>query len=188
MAQQTFRDIKLIRETKNEKGFTLLEIVLSMLIGAMLIVVLGAALPAVVRIYPQAAYKLDIEHDLEMSRAWLARDAHAASKYTPLSSPSYGSFEKHDYIATPTVIRVITYYYDSTTTSLMRMEEENGVITGTTSVARNILGEKDVTFTWDGKTGTLLIDIKSSKESKSNVFSRSSFLTLALRSTPETHP
>lgn len=188
MAQQTFRDIKLIRETKNEKGFTLLEIVLSMLIGAMLIVVLGAALPAVVRIYPQAAYKLDIEHDLEMSRTWLARDAHAASRFISLSSPSYGSFEKHDYLATPTVIRTITYYYDSTTTSLMRMEEENDVITGTASVARNILGEKDVTFTWDDKTDTLLVNVMASKESKSSVFSRSSSLTFSLRSTPEIRP
>jgi prepilin-type N-terminal cleavage/methylation domain-containing protein len=180
------RDIKLAREAKNEKGFTLLELVLSLLIGAMLVVVLGAVLPTVVRIYPQAAYKLEIEHDLEMSRTWLARDAHAANSFTLLSSPAYGSFEWHDYLTNPAVTRTISYYYDSSATSLMRMEEENGVIIGTVSVARNILEEKDVNFTRDDTTDTLLVNIASSRESKSNVFSRSSSLTFSLRSTPET--
>ena len=166
---------------RGEKGLTLVEVILSMVIGAMVVTVLAAAMPATLRIAPQVACKLDVEHDLEMSREWLARDAHSAESFTPLSSPAYGGFEWLDYTSGPVARYAVTYYYDPGEGSLMRLVEKDGLVESTGAVARNIPKEEDVKFTWSPEERTLVVNITAGKKSGGKIIARGAELTFTLR-------
>ncbi len=169
---------------RSEKGFTLLEVVLALIIGSMLLTVLVGAMPAVVRIFPQVSNTLDIQHDLQMSRQWLARDAHSAQTFEPLPSPAYGRFEWSDYSSTPTTHYTVTYSYNSERDSLVRRAESDGEIQSRNDVASNVLDEQDVEFNYSSVQQTVSVNIAVAKAGD-EALSRSASLIFHLRPVPE---
>ncbi|MFP3975374.1 MAG: PulJ/GspJ family protein [Chloroflexota bacterium] len=144
---------------RNERGFTLLEVVLALIIGSMLLTVLVAAMPAVVRILPQVSNTLDLQNDIQISRQWLARDAHSSQTFELLSAPDYGAFEWSDYTSTPHTHYMVTYSYHTERESLVRRVERNGELQSTTDVASNVPNEQDIEFNYSSTQRTVSVDI-----------------------------
>ena len=168
---------------KPEKGFTLLEIVIGLVIGTMLLTLLAAAIPTVMRISPRLANKIKVEHELQLSRQWLAHDSHSAGNFIPLAAPNYGSFAWKDYTGKKIEDWVVTYYYDSKTKSLMRRVKQNGVVKSELPVARHILNPDDVHFDWLPQSRLVVVKITSTVGSGERATSRTATLVFKLRTT-----
>ncbi len=149
---------------KGEKGFTLLEIVIGLVITGVLATAVATAIPMMIQWSPRQANKLSVEQDLAFARYWLNRDANAAENFTPLSSPQYGYLEWRDFRAEAMVTYKVTYSYDSGTHSLIREERQDNVIQTSLPVARRILAQSDVQFTWYPSAYKLVVSITSTIE------------------------
>ncbi|MDP2919575.1 MAG: prepilin-type N-terminal cleavage/methylation domain-containing protein [Dehalococcoidia bacterium] len=154
------------------QGFTLLEIVIGLAITGMLMTVAAAAVPAMMQWSPRQANKLSVEQDLAFARYWLTRDANAAESFTPLAAPQYGYLEWRDFRAEAMITRKVTYSYDSATDSLIREERQDNVIQTSLPVARRILGQSDVQFTWSPATYKLVVSVTSTIEDAPGVGDR----------------
>lgn len=113
---------------KGEKGLTVLEVVIGLVIVGTLGTAIAAAIPMVMTWAPQQSNKLEVEEDLSFARYWLTRDANAADTFVPLSAPDYGYLEWHDYSGESMVIYKVTYSYDAASHSVFREESQNGVV------------------------------------------------------------
>lgn len=130
---------------RGERGFTLVEVMVSIVIGAMLLTVLAGVVPALLRLSPGLGEKLEVEHDLSLAETWLSRDARSAQSFHPLSQPEYGAFEWEDYSA-GNFYRAI-YYYDPGRRELWRRLEENGQPKSSSAVA-HLSRPEDLVFQW----------------------------------------
>jgi prepilin-type N-terminal cleavage/methylation domain-containing protein len=129
-----------------ERGLTLIEIVIAMTIGAMLVAILIPVTQLMMQLAPRMDNELAVMHDLDIARRWLIRDGQAFQRYEMRDSPEYVWFQWYDYTGDSPVRYVITYRYDAGNTSLIREERRDGVVKSTLRVARHILTEGDVRF------------------------------------------
>lgn len=172
---------------KGEKGFTVLEIVIGLVITSMLGAVVAAAIPMAMQWAPRQANKLGVEADLSFARYWLTRDANAAETFIPLSSPQYGSLQWRDFSGASMVSYNVTYSYNSATTSLIREEWQNNVLLTSLPIARKILSQSDTQFTWSPATGRLTTNVTATIVDAPGVgtHSRSVTVVTTLRPAPE---
>jgi len=136
-----------------------LEVVLVMAIFGLLVGPLAGAIAFSLRQAPKESGKLLLENEHQLSRYWITRDANSAEKFTPLTSPQYGSLTWRDFRGATTDTYVVTYSYDSAEKALRRKEEKNGVVQSNLLVARNILQASAATFTWSPGTRKLTVSI-----------------------------
>ncbi len=172
---------------KDEKGFTVLEIVIGLAITALLATTIAAAVPIVMKWAPRQANKLSVEEDLTFARYWLTRDANAAESYTPLSAPQYGYFQWRDFISQSMITYKVTYSYDSVSATIIREEKQNDVIQSSLPVARRILNQGDAQFSWSPGTKKLTIALTAAIVDAPGVgtHSRSATVVATLRPSPE---
>lgn len=156
--------MKFWRYLKPERGFTLLEMVIGLAIMGLLMTTIAAAVSVTMQFAPRQANKLSVEEDLAFARYWLTRDANAAESFTPLSTPQYGYLQRRDFSAEAMVTYKVTYSYDSATDSLIREERLDGVIQTSLPVARRILNQSDVQFSWYPAVYKLVVAVTSTIE------------------------
>lgn len=145
---------------RRQGGFTLIELLVSLTIGLMLLSLLAAATPILLRLSPRLSEKLTVEHALSGAAQWLSRDARRAQSFEPLEPPAYGAFEWEDYSAGERYRAI--YYYQPETKSLWRRLEADGEEKSTSEVARGILRAEDVEFEWSSDARVVKIELTSS--------------------------
>ncbi len=172
---------------KGEKGFTVLEVVIALVITGILGTAIAAAIPMVMTWAPQQGNKLGVEEDLSFARYWLTRDANAAETFIPLSTPQYGLLYWRDFSAGSMVSYNVTYSYNSTTSSLIREERQNGVVISSLPVARKIITQNDTQFTWSPSTRKLTVSVNATIEDAPGVgtHSRNATIVTTLRPVAE---
>lgn len=169
---------------RSERGFTLLELVLALIIGSMLVTILVSAMPTVLRIFPQVSNTLDLQHDVQTTRQWLAHDAHSAQTFEALPSPAYARFEWYDYTSAPPTHYTVTYSYNDEKHSLVRRMEKDGKLQATSEVAGHVLDEQDVQFHYSPVQRTVRVDIKVARRGEEAPSQKASFI-FHLRPTAE---
>lgn len=158
-----------------EKGFTLVEVMISIVIGAMLLTVLAGVMPTLLRLSPRLGEKLEVEHELSLAESWLSRDTRAAQAFHLLPQPEYGFFEWKDY-TTGRSYKAI-YYYDPARRELWRRLEENGMLKSSSPIAHHVARPEDVNFEWLPEARLVKVKLICTLRS----YSRSANLILRLR-------
>ncbi len=168
---------------KGEKGFTVVEVIIGLVITGILATAVAAAIPTAMQWLPRQSNKLGVEGDLSFARYWLTRDANAAETFVPLASPGYGYLQWRDFSAESMVTYKVTYSYDAASASLVREERQNDVVQSSLPVARKILSQNDAWFTWSPGTGKLSVALTATIEDAPGVgtYSRSATIVTALR-------
>lgn len=168
---------------KNNRGFTLIEVVIGLAITGLLTTIVALAIPTVMTWAPRQSNKLSVEEDLSFARYWLTRDANAAETFVTLSGAQYGQLRWSDFRGASTVSYNVTYSYDNVTTSLIREEWQNNVLQSSLPIARKILSQNATQFTWSPGTGRLSVNITATIEDAPGIgtHSRSATVVSTLR-------
>ncbi len=168
---------------KQEKGFTLIEVVIGLVITGILATVVAAAIPIAMQWAPRQANKLGVEEDISFARYWLTRDANAAETFVPLTAPQYGTLRWSDFRGASMVSYNVTYSYDSATTSLIRAEWQNNVLQSSLPIARRIISQNDTQFTWSAGSRQLQANVTATIMDAPGVgtYSRSASVVTTLR-------
>lgn len=170
------------------KGFTLIEVIITVAISGLILGVLGSAIGLFLKTPPQTSDKLEAVRDLDQATLWLTNDSQQAESFTILSSPQYGRFQWQDRSAAPVVAYSITYYYDSTNGRLVREEQRDSVVTSTTALARHIAAESDVSFQYTASTYSLTVVITSTVEGTGSIATTTLSRTITTALRPRTDP
>ncbi len=139
---------------KNERGFTLVELVVVLAILGMIMAPLTTMLYQSVWIPSRNTDKLDLVHDLRQVTRWISEDGRRAQEFTSGSNPAYGTFSWVDYTSSPPVTCTVRYYFENS--NLMRESTSNGS-SSTLAVAYNINHYDDISFELSGNKLTVAI-------------------------------
>ncbi|MCI0860101.1 MAG: prepilin-type N-terminal cleavage/methylation domain-containing protein, partial [Chloroflexi bacterium] len=137
-----------MRKPGNQRGFTLLELIISISISA-LILPLVAGVIFMLQLFPQRTEAdIQAQQDLQLVGQWVTIDANRASKISTdsLGENEYSVFSWTEYGGDSLVAVKVTYRYDAADTSLVREVTRNGVLDRISIIAQNIAAVDDVTF------------------------------------------
>ena len=137
-----------MRKPGNQRGFTLLELIISISISA-LILPLVAGVIFMLQLFPQRTEAdIQAQQDLQLVGQWVTIDANRASKISTdsLGENEYSVFSWTEYGGDSLVAVKVTYRYDAADTSLVREVTRNGVLDRISIIAQNIAAFDDVTF------------------------------------------
>jgi type II secretory pathway component PulJ len=161
--------IKNTLKFRDERGASLVELLVAIAISVLVFSVLSTALVQFILTTRWGNSQLQVTSDIQVVSLWLGRDALEAASFTPGTGAEYGTLAWAD------SSQQYRYLYDSAETALVREHYDGGVLQSTTTVARQIQNQADVTFTI---TGNLLsVSITSTAGGESETAS----LDLALR-------
>jgi len=138
-----------MNETKGQHGLTLVELIISLAIAALL-VPLVAGIIFILQFLPQRTQAdIQAQQNLQLVGQWVTLDATRAETFSNAALPpdEYGVFSWTEYGGTLPASIQVTYLYDPATTSLMRKVTRDGVVDRTSVVAQNIANFGDVVFT-----------------------------------------
>ncbi|MBI2830153.1 MAG: prepilin-type N-terminal cleavage/methylation domain-containing protein [Chloroflexi bacterium] len=180
--------MRVFGRTTGQKGFTILEIIIGLAVTAMLATTVAAAIPTVMKWAPRQGNKLGVEEDLTFARYWLTRDTNAAESYTSLTAPQYGYLQWRDFRAESMVTYKVTYSYDAASASLIREERQNDVVQTSLPIARKILQQSDVQFTWSPSAVRLIIALTATINDSPGVGSHSRTATVVTTLRPRSEP
>ena len=141
-----------------QPGMSLIELAVSLAIAA-LIVPLIAGVVFLVQFAPgRSESDVKTQQDLKLVGQWLTTDANMAASFSTdsLAPNEYGVFIWTEYGGASPVTTTATYLYDTTTTSLIREVEKDGVSFERNDVARNIASFEDISFTHTASTFELI--------------------------------
>ena len=133
---------------RREVGISLIELGVSIAIAAMIIPIV-AGIIFIVQFSPgRSESDISAQQDVQNLGRWINYDANRAETFSTssLASNEYGVFGWVEYGGTTTVSSTVIYFYDTSTTSLIRRFEKDGVLYERTNVARNIAAFEDVNF------------------------------------------
>lgn len=153
----------------DERGVSLVELLVGLSIAAMLIGFIGTSVYQFFSVTRWGNARMAVSAQLQTATTWLGRDAAEAETFTAGSGATYGTF------AWPSGDPAFRYRYDAAGESLLRDLIEGGSVQSTTTVARNIQAQSDVSFVPTGSTVSVTITATSGS------ISDSVDLTLAMR-------
>ena len=130
-----------------QRGFTLIEIVVSLAIVGIFVVIISGTLTLALTQGPKHGAQLNIEGQQMTFRYWLQKDANSAQGFTQSVSPTYGTFTWQDFSPATTVTYQARYYYDGTLDAVMRELSQDTVVQDTFQVASGVLAEGNAVFT-----------------------------------------
>lgn len=145
---------------QNERGASLVELLVAIAISLMIFSVLSTALVQFVLTTRWGNNQLQATSDIQVASLWLGRDVLEAASFTPGTGSIYGTLSWAD------TTQQYLYRYDSGGTSLVREHYDSGVLQSTTTVARGIQSQGDVTFNISGKLLTVSITATAGGESE----------------------
>ncbi len=142
---QSKRDAYGLSSPSHSKGFTVLEIVISLAIIGILAASLAGIISLVLSQVPKQSAKLAIETRHQLARYWIVRDANSAENFTPGTSPDYGTFTWRDFTltgpaATPTPTPTPTPVPTATPTPVPHLQFASGSYSGNGTDNRSITG------------------------------------------------
>lgn len=154
--------IRSIRDKiKNEKGASLVEMLVAMAISVMVFGVITTALVQFMLVTRWGNSQLQISSDIQIASLWLGRDALEASSFTPGADTVYGTLNWAD------STHQFRYSYDPVDKALIREHLVSGVVQKTITVSRHIAVQTDVVFNLSGKLLTVSITSTSGDEVES---------------------
>lgn len=144
----------------DESGATLVETLVAIAISVLVFSVISTALVQFVLTTRWGNDQLQVTNDIQVASLWLGRDALEAASFTPGAGSVYGTLDWAD------GSQQFRYTYDSTEGSLIREHFDSGVLQTTTTVARHILNQSDVSFSITGQLLTVTITSTSGGEAE----------------------
>lgn len=154
--------IRSIRDKiKNEKGASLVEMLVAMAISVMVFGVITTALVQFMLVTRWGNSQLQISNDFQIASLWLGRDALEASSFTPGTGTVYGTLNWAD------STNQFRYSYDLVDRALIREHLVSGIVQTTITVSRHIAAQSDVVFNLSGKLLTVSITSTSGDEVES---------------------
>ncbi len=144
----------------NERGATLAEVIIAVMLAAALIGLVGTAF---YQFYAASRWGLDhltALSDLQQASLWLGRDANESQVFVPGAGSVYGT------LRWPGSTVEYRYAYDAANTALVREHLVGGTVQSTQVVARRIATQGDVTFSYSG--GMLTVSITATAGSVSH--------------------
>jgi competence protein ComGC len=151
----------LLEKCRNEKGASLVEMLVAMAISVMVFGVITTALVQFMLVTRWGNSQLQITSDFQIASIWLGRDALESSSFTTGSGTVYGTLNwadsSHQY----------RYSYDLVNNNLVREHLENGIVQSTLTIARHIAVQNDVVFSISGKLLSVSITSTSGDEAES---------------------
>lgn len=146
---------------KSERGFTLVEMLISMVLVAGSAALIATAIYQVFIVAKDGNARLTVLGDVQNASLWVGRDSSEAASWAAGSGTEYGTLTTGD----PTV--EYRYSYDAATTSLVREHLVSGSPVSTLSIARRIANQGDVSFSLSGSLLTFSITGTSGSTSES---------------------
>ncbi|MGA9532050.1 MAG: hypothetical protein WBR18_04990 [Anaerolineales bacterium] len=153
----------------DESGTSLVELLVGLSIAAMLIGFIGTSVYQFFSITRWGNARMAVSAQLQNATVWLGRDAAEAETFTAGSGTTYGTF------AWPSGDPAFLYRYDPASQTVLRDLIEGGSVQSTTTVARQIQSQSDVSFT--PAAGTVVVHIQATNGTISDYID----LTLAMR-------
>lgn len=129
---------------RGQKGFTLVQVVIVLAIGALLLGGLVGVLWQFQIIPDRASAQLVVVPELRRSANWIKFDANKAQSFAAGTAPEYGTFRWLDYSTFPATSYEVKYYLDGNT--LYRQVSIDDVPSPPMTLARHIASQSDVTF------------------------------------------
>lgn len=149
-----------------QRGFTLIEVVITLAIMAIVVPALGALLLQVVRIPPKTQETLQLVNGARQAQIRLELDGMKAQSFVLGSNPDYGTFSWYDYTASPTVRYQTRYYFD--VSRLRRELSVNGIVSTDDVVTEALSQYSDLTLTACPTFVKGTIQLASSSETVAN--------------------
>ena len=146
---------------REEKGASLVELLVAIAISVLVFSVLSTALVQFVLTTRWGNNQLQATSDIQVASIWLGRDALEAASFTPGAGTEYGTLSWAD------ASQEYRYLYDSAETALVREHLDGGVLQSRTLIARQIQNQADVTFAYSGGLLTVNITATAGGESES---------------------
>ncbi len=146
---------------KGERGFTIAEMLISMVLVAGSAALIATAIYQVFIVAKDGNARLSVLGDVQNASIWVGRDSSEAASWSAGSGTVYGTLTTGD----PTV--EYRYSYDAANTSLVREHLVSGSPVSTLSIARRIANQGDVSFSLSGSLLTFSITGTSGSTSES---------------------
>ena len=153
--------LKTHRDQNREAGASLVELLVAIGISLLIFTVLSTAMVQFFLITRWGNDQLQVTNDINVAGLWLGRDALESASFTPGAGAVYGTLNWED------SSQQFQYSYDSTNSALLRHHIENGILQSTTTVARHINNQADVSFAASGTMLTVSITSTSGDETES---------------------
>jgi len=137
---------------KKERGFTLLEVLIAIVLIGLMLPAIGAALHMFLTIPPRESDELTAIHQVRIAADWISIDGKRAEEFSPGSDPVYGNFTWEDRTGNTSYYHNVVYRWEDG--KLLREEtvqhlDENNDWIGSEqeiAIARNIGNYSDVEF------------------------------------------
>jgi Tfp pilus assembly protein PilW len=143
-----------------ERGASLVELLVAVAISILIFSVLSTALVQFLLTTRWGNNQLQVSNDIQIASLWLGRDALEAASFTPGTGAVYGTLNWDD------SSHQFRYSYDSGNGALLRQHLEDGILQSTTTVARHISNQSDISFTYTGARLTVNITSTSGTETE----------------------
>ncbi len=127
-----------------QRGVSLIELVISLAILAVVVPALGALLVQIVRIPPRTQESIQLINEARQAQRQIQADGLRAQSFVLGSEPGYGTFGWYDYTASPVNRYEARYYYD--TDRVRRELSVDGVVISDDTVARGVAAYSDLTI------------------------------------------
>jgi Tfp pilus assembly protein FimT len=145
---------------QDEQGATLVELLVAISISVLVFSILSTALVQFILVTRWGNSQLQVTSDIQVASLWLGRAALEAASFTPGAGTEYGTLAwadtSHEY----------RYLYDVADAALIREHYVSGVLQNTTTVARRIQNQADITFSITGDLLSVTITATSGDESE----------------------
>ncbi|MBI2847071.1 MAG: hypothetical protein HYX82_04230, partial [Chloroflexi bacterium] len=148
-----------MRNPLGQRGATLIELILSLSIAALIIPALASLVWAYIWFPPRQSDEIASFNDVEQAVYWVMRDTNAAESFTAGTLPEYGYFQWTDYTSGSAEVYKAIYYYQSG--ELLRDLKKNDVLQNTIAVAEYIASQSDASFVWSPTTYSVTVSVTS---------------------------
>ncbi len=159
------------RAYRCERGVTIPELMISLVISASVVGLIGTAVYQFFIVSSNGNDRLTVLQSLQNSSVWLGRDVSETQSFSVGSGNVYGTLTTGD----PTV--EYRYSYDSAEKTLVREHLVSSVVQSTHVVARRIENQGDIVFSISGN----LVSVSITVTSDNGAVTESRTLDLAMR-------
>ncbi|GEM_PF-2166650 len=129
----------------SQGGLSLIEVVVSLAIMAVVVPALGALLLQMVRIPPRAQDTIKLVNEVREAQRRLQEDGDQAQHFVLGQQPDYGSFFWYDYTVSPIKTYQVRYYNEDA--RLRREEKIDGAVVNDDTIARGLVQYQDLSIT-----------------------------------------
>ncbi|MBM3934530.1 MAG: hypothetical protein FJ319_09545 [SAR202 cluster bacterium] len=139
-----------LRPLSDSSGITMIEVLAGLAIVGLLVLPLLGIVRHLVYIPAEWTATVTVANRSRAAVRAISEDARQARTFTPGSGLTYGTFRWTDYVAAPPNQYAVTYFYTTSTATLMRRQLRNGGDPSVDRVAGSIAAVTDVHIRADG--------------------------------------